>query len=69
MLRWHLLRALSDNLHLTDQASRKIALELGYSSETVLSRCTDKKLLQDYLSDDDIPPGVRGRLQEHLDSL
>jgi hypothetical protein len=68
-VRWGLLKALSDNLHLTESMIRKIAFELEYGSEKVLLNCQAPTLVQEYLARDRIPGGVRGRLEDHLQSL
>jgi hypothetical protein len=68
-LRWKLLSSLSDSHHLTSFVIRKIALELGFGIEKVLLKCKDKSVIREYLSRDRVPAGVRGRLQNYLDSL
>ena len=68
-LRWKLLSALSDNLHLITLVTRKIALELGFGIERVLLKCKDKAVIREYLSREGVPAGVRGRLNNHLNLL
>jgi len=67
--RWHLLKKLSDNPFISDGVIEKIALGIGFGSEKVLQRCTNKEIIEKYLADPKVPGGVRARLEAYSETL
>ncbi|WP_196141047.1 hypothetical protein [Aliikangiella sp. G2MR2-5] len=68
-VRRHLLSQLAKNFYLCESAIRKLALDLGFATEEILSNCTSQNLIKEYLMREQVPNGVRMRLENHLESL
>ncbi len=68
-IRWQLLSSVSCNRYLSDTVNRRIVLELGFGNETVMANCKTLAIFEEFLSQEGIPNGVRGRIERRYKIL
>ncbi len=68
-IRWQLLSLVSCNRYLSDTVIRRIVLELGFGDETVMANCKTLAIFEEFLSQEGIPNGVRGRIERRYKIL